>query len=198
MPTKQARGQCSLLVPGMSFEGTQNVGVSEETGDPEEWKVRVTIQDVRVEDRYVCGLMEAYGVPSMESPVITYFEGDIITNVHEFFTQQWNASKKTDMQHWTRFDAFNSLKQRVLSDGDEAIDLLEQPCLFMRWKEKCFVNYKEECGLTIQGFYYVVVNRADGSVKGLYYDPNSAPYQKLDLQPTCGGRGLNFASFSFA
>ena len=42
-----------------------------------------------------------------------------------------------------------------------------------RWKEKFFVNVGADCGLTIAGFYYICCSRADGSITGFYYDPNS-------------------------
>ena len=38
-------------------------------------------------------------------------------------------------------------------------------------------------GLTISGFYYVCLRRSDGRVEGLYYDPQSSPYQYLRLNP---------------
>ncbi|OAL53006.1 hypothetical protein IQ07DRAFT_584998, partial [Pyrenochaeta sp. DS3sAY3a] len=37
------------------------------------------------------------------------------------------------------------------------------------------------CGLTISGFYYVCLRRSDGKLEGLYYDPQSSPYQCLKL-----------------
>ena len=43
------------------------------------------------------------------------------------------------------------------------------------------------CGLTISGFYYVCLKRRDGSVEGLYCDPQSSPYQHLKLESV--GRG---------
>lgn len=43
------------------------------------------------------------------------------------------------------------------------------------------------CGLTISGFYYVCLNRADGGVNGLYFDPQSSPYQCLELGSRGGG-----------
>ena len=53
----------------------------------------------------------------------------------------------------------------------------------MRWKEKNFVNVGDDCGLTIAGFYYVCMSRKTGSIEGFYHDPNSSPYQKLQLVP---------------
>lgn len=43
------------------------------------------------------------------------------------------------------------------------------------------------CGLTISGFYYVCLRRSDGHLEGLYYDPQSSPYQCLKLDSVRGG-----------
>lgn len=43
------------------------------------------------------------------------------------------------------------------------------------------------CGLTISGFYYVCLRRSDGVLEGLYYDPQSSPYQCLKLESVRGG-----------
>ena len=45
------------------------------------------------------------------------------------------------------------------------------------------------CGLTISGFYYVCLRRSDGALEGLYYDPQSSPFQRLYLQPGFGDGG---------
>jgi hypothetical protein len=86
----------------------------------------------------------------------------------------------------------------VLKDGGKSFDLANYPHMFMRWKEKFFVNVGTDCGLTIAGFYYVCFSRSDGSVHGFYYDPNSSPYQKLELKATNEGRaGYSFATYQF-
>lgn len=36
----------------------------------------------------------------------------------------------------------------------------------MRWKEQCFLNTGEDCGLTIAGFYYICMSRRTGEVHG--------------------------------
>lgn len=46
---------------------------------------------------------------------------------------------------------------------------------------------EDGCGLTISGFYYVCLRRSDGAIEGLYYDPQSSPYQHLKLNPVGGG-----------
>jgi hypothetical protein len=43
------------------------------------------------------------------------------------------------------------------------------------------------CGLTISGFYYVALDRRNGMLEGLYYDPQSSPYQCLKLESVNGG-----------
>ncbi|KAK8221675.1 vacuolar import and degradation protein-domain-containing protein [Phyllosticta paracitricarpa] len=53
---------------------------------------------------------------------------------------------------------------------------------------------EDGCGLTISGFYYVCLRRSDGAVEGLYYDPQSSPYQHLKLSPVGGG---NFPVWGF-
>ena len=55
---------------------------------------------------------------------------------------------------------------------------------------------EEGCGLTISGFYYVCLRRRDGRVEGLYYDPQSSPYQCLELE-SGRGRGGTFPKWGF-
>jgi len=70
--------------------------------------------------------------------------------------------------------------------------------IFMRWKEKFFVNVGPECGLTIAGFYYVCLDRRTGEIEGFYFDPNSSPYQKLEMRPQRQSPGgFAFESYQF-
>lgn len=88
-------------------------------------------------------------------------------------------------------------KEAVQKDGARSVNLTSHPYIFMRWKEKFFVNVSADCGLTIAGFYYICYSRADGSIQGFYYDPNSTPFQQLDLKPRTDGRhGYTFGSFT--
>ena len=50
-------------------------------------------------------------------------------------------------------------------------------------------------GLSISGFYYVSLRRGDGKLEGLYYDPQSSPYQHLELRPRAGGWGSGSWAF---
>lgn len=42
-------------------------------------------------------------------------------------------------------------------------------------------------GLSISGFYYLSLRRSDGHCEGLYFDPQSSPYQRLELKPVLEG-----------
>ena len=53
--------------------------------------------------------------------------------------------------------------------------------------EEDFFDDGGGCGLTIYGFYYVALRRADGFLEGLYYDPQSTPYQYLAMNSVNGG-----------
>ncbi|KAL9051248.1 MAG: hypothetical protein Q9162_006137 [Coniocarpon cinnabarinum] len=44
-------------------------------------------------------------------------------------------------------------------------------------------------GLSIKGFYYVSLRRADGCIEGLYFDPMSSPYQRLEMSVERGSNG---------
>lgn len=59
----------------------------------------------------ICGTMDAMNVPHARSPVTTFWEGEIVDNVHHsFFTHKWGASAETDMRHWSKFEAFLPIK----------------------------------------------------------------------------------------
>lgn len=81
------------------------------------------------------------------------------------------------------------------ADGEVDLDEVERlvpsytrellcPRVYNIRAEKCFVTPSNpETALTISGFYYVSLQRSDGHVEGLYYDPHSNPYQHLSLTP---------------
>mmetsp|Transcript_25087 Transcript_25087/g.47412 ORF Transcript_25087/g.47412 Transcript_25087/m.47412 type:complete len:253 (-) Transcript_25087:370-1128(-) len=192
---------CSFLSVGQAFEGTQNVSHNVQLpGYKEEWKVNVRLQGCDLQQGYVCGSMEALNVPSAKSSVVTFWEGEIIDNVNYTFCTppHWGTDRATDLKHWSKFKCFAPLKDAVLSFDYARLDLQSFPYVFMRWKEKCFINVGPDCGLTIAGFYYVCFTRADGSLEGFYYDPNSSPFQRLQLKASCEGRqGQSFGTYSF-
>ncbi|KAK2997254.1 hypothetical protein RJ639_026000 [Escallonia herrerae] len=163
---------CTLLGVGQAFSGTQNVSSPQKD---EAWRVNVRIQGCDLDHGYLCGTMEALNVPMADTPVVTFWEGEIVdTKNHTFFTNKWKATSEVDIEHWTKFPSFAPLLSQVKVDGGKSLDLSSYHYIFMRWKEQYFVNVGTDCGLTIAGFYYACFSCSDGSINGFYYDPNSS------------------------
>lgn len=195
----------SFLKAGRSFTGTQNlmstaITVAGFGGHKEEWEVRVTINSVDLETGTIIGLMEALNVPATATTVVTYWEGEIIDFInHTLWTGKWQADANIDLQHWRKFDAFKGMDDRTIKHGFRSARHIHQKYIFMRWKERFFINMTaQDSGLTIAGFYYVCIRRIDGHIEGFYFDPSSTPYQKLVLHPWNEGRGVSFSDYSFA
>lgn len=168
--------------------------------DPDEWRVNVTIQGIDVENGHLSGSMEALDVPKTEAPVITYWTGEIIDNVNNFFrTRRWIAPHKKDMEHWESFIAFTGLLEHDVGKEKDlnALNLAHHRYIFMRWKELFFVSPGEECGLTIQGFYYLCMDRYTGAILGFYYDPECRPFQQLQLNAVSTSNGFTHPHYSF-
>ncbi|KAG6427543.1 hypothetical protein SASPL_111789 [Salvia splendens] len=185
---------CTLLSVGQAFSGTQNVSSLQKD---EAWRVNVRIQGYDHDRGYLCGTMEALNVPMADTPVVTFWEGEIVdTKNYTFYTGKWGATREDDIKHWTKFQSFPPLLPKVEPDGGKSLDLSNYPYIFMRWKEQHFVNVGTDCGLTIAGFYYVCFSCSDGSINGFYYDPNSSPFQKLELKSISVGRsGFSFSTY---
>lgn len=203
-PRPKRLREVTYLTPGQRYEGRQKVSsdawlVSTGSKDKDEWRVNVLIQGVDLERGTVHGTMEALDVPKAESPVVTFWRGEIVDNVNSFFwTRRWNARPKQDLDHWCKFLAFTKYEERVREYGGNDIDLSESRYVFMRWKEVYFLNVREDCRLTIAGFYYLCLDRQAGDIRGFYYDPQTSPYQKLFLEPLngIGGRGSCACAFN--
>ncbi|ORX78593.1 hypothetical protein K493DRAFT_362894 [Basidiobolus meristosporus CBS 931.73] len=194
----------SYLRPGRVFLGTQNlINHRSQSSSKEEWEVKVTIHAVDHKSGTVVGLMEALNVPATTATVLTYWDGEIIDFVnHGLWTEKWQATRDIDLQHWRMFKAFKGVDSADISHGADSVKNLEdihRDYIFMRWKERFFVNVSaQDSGLTIAGFYYVCLRRCDGLIEGFYFDPSSTPYQRLLLKPKFDGRGVSFSSYTFA
>ncbi|KAG0057082.1 hypothetical protein BGZ83_001931 [Gryganskiella cystojenkinii] len=194
---------------GQKFSGSQSLKVQSSTliglrmGDTEEWVVKVTISAVDQESGTVCGLMEALDVPMSASQVVTFWEGEIIDfENHTLWTKKWSARSKTDLEHWRRLEAFQGMDEKVIIKGAKSGKFpghISQKYIFMRWKEKNFVNVSEHtAGLTIAGFYYISMRRSDGYVEGYYYDRQSTPFQHLSILPVFDSGGFSSSIFEVA
>lgn len=189
----------AFLNVGQRFCGSQTVNVSSRRPS-DEWRVNCCIQGVDFERGTVCGSMEALDVPKAASPVLTFWEGEIVDNRNNFFlTRRWGASAMTDLSHWKKFAPFANLRERVERDGGDDIDLCSSRYTFMRWKEQFFVNCDaNDCGLTIQGFYYLCLDKHTGCLLAYYYDPRSEPFQRLQLTAMSEQDGYSFGSVAMA
>ncbi|XBI24561.1 hypothetical protein VPH35_049644 [Triticum aestivum] len=120
---------CSLLTAGRCFAGTQNVSSLQKD---EAWKVNVRIHGCDIEQGYLCGTMEALNVPLADTPVVTFWEGEIVdaTN-YTFFTGKWEASAEDDVRHWSKFPSFTPLLSQIEADGGKSVDLSNYPYIFM-------------------------------------------------------------------
>ncbi|KAJ2664940.1 hypothetical protein IWW48_000554 [Coemansia sp. RSA 1200] len=206
---------CALLRPGMRFRGVQKiaparrnvsssisgVGRSMAVAEIEQWEVDVVVQAVDMQRGRVAGLMRAIDVPWMPRAVTTSWEGEIIDFVnHSPMTGKWLASPSDDQKYWALFSAVRSHPETFLQRwpprlwGRRMPRVLEE-YVFMRWKETAFVNVEQsETGLSIDGFYYICMQRTTGRIDGVYFDLSTQPRQRLSLQAENGGRCLAFAA----
>ncbi|KAF2948357.1 hypothetical protein DAI22_01g030500 [Oryza sativa Japonica Group] len=54
--------------------------------------------------------MEALNVPLADTPVVTFWEGEIVdAKNYTFFTGKWEASPEDDIRHWSKFPSFTPL-----------------------------------------------------------------------------------------
>ncbi|KAF9160467.1 hypothetical protein DFQ26_005482 [Actinomortierella ambigua] len=142
-------------------------------------------------------------VPMSSSNVVTYWEGEIVDfKNNDLWTRKWGTPSRTDIEHWKRLEAFEGLNEGAIMRGAKTGKFrghLRQRYIFMRWKEKHFVNVTEQTnGLTIAGFYYIALRRADGVVEGYYHDRQSTPFQRLSLRPHHDLPGQSSTRFDFA
>lgn len=166
--------------------------------DMDEWRVNVVIQGVDLRRGTICGSMEALDVPKADSPVVTFWTGEIIDNINHFFrTRRWLVPLEKDVEHWKHFLAFCPFQPAVHSDSLHRVDLSQHRYIFMRWKELFFASPGEECGLTIAGFYYVCMDRHTGSILGFYYDPECQPFQRLQLNAVSTRNGFALGEYAF-
>lgn len=97
--------------------------------------------------------MEALNVPCTRGPICTFWEAEIIDNIHHtFYTHKWGASKETDIAHWSRFAGWSArIRMSVIQNGGRSPVLPNHTHVFLRMKEQFYVNAGAECGLTIAG-----------------------------------------------
>lgn len=166
---------CSSLRPGVTFSGYQTSG-------DKRYRVEVNIKDVDLERSSLCGDLVIHGLTPQYPKLSTFFDAEVVGDRHGFKTGKWDASWKTDLQHWRRFDKFAEVEDRCLDD-DFVYDVAGSDMIFMRWKERFImpVQRTKLKGASFAGFYYICLNRRTGCIDGLYYHAQSEMYQRLYL-----------------
>ncbi|CAI9098284.1 OLC1v1034908C2 [Oldenlandia corymbosa var. corymbosa] len=138
---KRTLQPCTLLSVGQAFSGTQNVSTLQKD---EAWRVNVRILGCDLDHGYLCGTMEALNVPMADTPVITFWEGEIVDSKnYTFFTSKWGATSEDDKKHWTKFPSFSPLLSQVEIDGGKSLDLSSYPYIFMVMRKCVFIPESE-------------------------------------------------------
>ncbi|ORY56192.1 vacuolar import and degradation protein-domain-containing protein [Leucosporidium creatinivorum] len=183
-----------------------NMEVGERRED-EQWGVKVIIHTYSSLTHTITGLMHAVGVPSSPKPITTFFTGSTI-NIPAG-EGLWSRSgmggvkqASLDAEYWARLGPFKGVvgKEELMARSRDQrwLEEMTRGWVLMRWKEREFVNVAPtECTLTIAGHYLIALERSTGQVEGLYCDPSTPPYQRLQLSPAVPGGRFALGSFEF-
>ncbi|TGZ69163.1 hypothetical protein CRM22_003890, partial [Opisthorchis felineus] len=167
----------SCLHDGAVFRGSQK-------SKGKEYEVEVTIQAVRLPQKWLCGYLKMDNLTKSNASLTTYFEGEIISRMHPFITGKWDASVETDMAHWRKI-ANGTLPDQLDDDSFDYSQLETSDTIFMRWKEKFLLpdpRVKEVDGASYAGFYYIGLKKSTGEITGFYYHLDSEKFQNLQLK----------------
>jgi hypothetical protein len=162
------------LRPGSRFHGTQQ-------SERQRYDVQVEIKHVDLRESFLCGYLRIQGLTEDHPTLTTYFEGEIIGTKYGFTTQHasWGASDKTDMSHWSKFQAFRPIQKQMKKAGSRNVvfhDVANSENIFMRWKEHFLVpdhRVRTIHGASFEGFYYICFNQLRGEVSGIYFHSKS-------------------------
>lgn len=169
MSASEAAVSASMpLGPGAVWRGCQTSG-----GGSQQAKYDVEVRICSVdEDGDVCGTLTIRDLTPSLPKLVTFFDGEIIGDKHDFITDKWGATAEDDEAHWARFKRDIYLRGADSSfRGDETPEerdsamqekrLLEN-VVFMRLKERCFLktssgDEQDLSGASFAGFYYIAV-----------------------------------------
>jgi hypothetical protein len=63
---------------------------------------RSDLQHVDEENAYLCGYLKIKNLTDEYPEMVTFFEGEIISEKHPFLTRKWDADEDVDRKHWVR------------------------------------------------------------------------------------------------
>lgn len=170
----------SHLRPGSRFHGTQQ-------SERQVYDVQVEIKHVDLRESFLCGYLRIQGLTEDHPTLTTYFEGEIIGPQYSFFTQHedWGASHKVDLSHWSKFNAFRPYQKAARRGPVHINDVAQKDTIFMRWKEHFLVpdhRVRTITGASFEGFYYIAFDQVKGDVNGIYFHSKSEKFQQLELK----------------
>ncbi|SPQ20133.1 424eb942-3c67-4b81-9433-9375e9c2fa0d [Thermothielavioides terrestris] len=160
------------LQPGSRFVGAQQ-------SERQRYNVEVEIKYVDMRDSFLCGYLKIQGLTHEHPTLTTYFEGEIIGTKYGFMTreQEWGATEKIDLSHWSKFPAFRPYLKQARKGVQTIIkDVEQREHIFMRWKELFLVPDHRVTtlnGASFEGFYYICFNQLRGEVSGIYFHNKS-------------------------
>lgn len=172
---KQAGFIKTDLFNGSSFSGFQK-------SKHESYEVNVKIQHVDFENSYLCGYLCINHLTKSHPSLTTFFEGEIISKRYPFLTRKWEATEAIDLDHWSKFEGFDSnLAKNFNRDSFNYNQLKESDYVFMRWKEHFLVpdhTIKHVEGASYAGFYYICYSKRSSHISGYYFHINSEHFER--------------------
>ena len=57
-------------------------------------------QHVDEENAYLCGYLKIKNLTDEYPEMVTFFDGEIISDKHPFLTRKWDADEDVDKKHW--------------------------------------------------------------------------------------------------
>jgi len=193
MPVKVTQSQISPLPPikskqpgvttSLLYNGSRFIGHQKSKGS--QYDVEVVLQHVDEETAYMCGYLKIKNLTDEYPEMVTFFDGEIISEKHPFLTRKWDADEDVDKRHWSKFLPFCQYNKNFNSDSFDYKELRERDHVFMRWKEHFLVpdhTIKDINGASFAGFYYICFQKSTSTVEGYYYHRNSEWYQSLNLR----------------
>eukprot|EP00039_Didymoeca_costata_P028789 m.22153 g.22153 ORF g.22153 m.22153 type:complete len:197 (-) comp7356_c0_seq2:164-754(-) len=166
----------AALYAGAKFVGSQ---VSKDST----YEVEVTLKNVNLADSMLCGDLLIRGLTEQFQELVTYFDAEIIGEKHSFYTGNYDAKPKDDLEHWKKFPEFTTVQEKIDLPGF-AYDASLSDAIFMRWKEKFMVadhTVDSIKGASFAGFYYICFCPATKKIDGYYFSTQSEKFQKLSL-----------------
>ena len=112
------------------------------------------------ENAYLCGYLKIKNLTDEYPEMVTFFDGEIISDKHPFLTRKWDADEDVDKKHWVggdkrvwkeiifknnkhfiqgKFLAFCQYSKNFNSDSFNYEELKKTDYVFMRWKEHFLV-----------------------------------------------------------